>query len=70
MDLPVVYKDGTENEISIDLCCADCANANYGWSIAQFDELVRTYAKPLFPIKLPDEIKSSTDFFKWVAKNL
>jgi hypothetical protein len=70
MDLPIIYSDNTENEIEIDLCCAECAKVNYGWTKSQFDKIMKDYVKTLAPIKVPDSIKTQQSFYKWVATNL
>lgn len=69
MDIAVIHTDGSENEISIDLCCAPCALTSYGWTELQFNKLVNDYIRLGIAIKLPKDISTADDFKKWYAKN-
>jgi hypothetical protein len=67
MNIPVIQEDGTENEFEIEMCCAMCANTNYGWSVEQFCKVYERADKGE-AITVPNDVSSEDKFKLFVLK--
>jgi hypothetical protein len=67
MDIPIAYEDGTENEISIELCCATCAKTAYGISELEYNQLVNM-ARNGPQLKVPYTVSTVASFIEFVKK--
>lgn len=65
MNIPIVDEDGNENEVDIEMCCAECANKAHQWTPAQFNKVLAAVEKNE-PIKVPINIDSDTKFAEFI----
>lgn len=69
MNIPVVHEDGIENEFDVEMCCAECARKNYGWSDAQYLKVYQKADKGE-SIQIPDNITDENKFKDFVRRSL
>jgi hypothetical protein len=65
MLISVLHDNEVENELEIDLCCADCCRSKYGWSTIQYQKACSMILGKSM-IGLPNNIDNESKFAEFL----